>query len=84
MIKDGDTEYIYDPTNPTAILDEESQTKRGVPTLYKPVKDLSDLPLDKKVFVKARNITSQKIAFFGVDDGTNILPKHLINEDIDS
>lgn len=70
---DGET-LIYDPTNPT-------ETNAGkFPSIYALNADFdAEMAKNQKRFVTARNLLSKKEAFFGVNNGTNVIPeKHIV------
>jgi len=67
--KNGKT-YIYDPTNPT------DTTLGKYPSIYEVEADFDkEMSSGKKRFVTAKNILSKKEAYYGVNNGTNIIPE---------
>jgi len=74
IIKQGDKVYIYDPAKPT------STTSGKFPSLYTVEANFDEeMAKGQKRFVTARNILSKKEAFFGVNNGTNVLvEKHIV------
>lgn len=74
LLKDGDKTYIYDPTNPLTIPSGK------FPSLYTTTKDFeSEVRLGKKRFVTAKGIGSNKEAYFGVSNHTNVDPeRHIV------
>lgn len=67
IIRQGDKTYIYDPANPV------NTTFGKFPSIY-----ITKANFDKEIsknqrrFITAKNLLSQKIAFFGTNDGTNV------------
>ncbi|MBI1927304.1 hypothetical protein HYR99_24070 [Candidatus Poribacteria bacterium] len=74
VIRQGGKVYIYDPANPT------HTTAGKFPSLYTTEADFdAEVVKGQKGFVTAKNIVSQKEAFYGVNDGTNIwAEKHIV------
>jgi ABC-type Fe3+/spermidine/putrescine transport system ATPase subunit len=70
LVEHEGEEYIYDPSNPV-------QTNQGAfPSLYRTEASFDDeVHKQKKRFVKAKNIISERELYFGVSDGTNIIPE---------
>lgn len=74
IIRQGERVYIYDPANPT------STTSGKFPSLYAVEANFDEeMTKGQKRFVTARNILSKKEAFYGVNDGSNVLAeKHIV------
>jgi restriction endonuclease S subunit len=73
IIRQGDKVYIYDPPNPT------STTSGKFPSIYIVEANFDgEMAKGQKRFVRARNILSRKEAFFGVNDGTNVVAEEHI------
>lgn len=70
VIRQAGKTYIWDPANPL-------QTDQGVfPSVYLAEADFdSQVSRSQKRFVSTKNILSKRVAYFGVSNGTNILPE---------
>ncbi len=74
VIHDGKRTLLYDPTNPT-------DTTQGMyPSIYTTEVDFDETMAKKeKRFVTATNMLSKRKAFFGANNGTNIIPeRHIV------
>lgn len=73
VIRGDDRVYLYDPVNPT------ETTSGKFPSIY-----TIEANFDEEVrggqrrFVTAKNILNKKIAYFGVSNGTNVIPEKQI------
>ncbi|QQR93548.1 hypothetical protein IPJ91_00080 [bacterium] len=74
IIRQGEKVYIYDPANPT------NTTSGKFPSIYTVEADFDEeMAKGQKRFVTARNILSKKEAFYGVNNGTNVLAeRHVV------
>lgn len=74
VIRQGDKVYIYDPTNPT------NTTSGKFPSIYTTEANFDEeMAKKQKRFVTAKNLLSKKEAFYGTNDGTNVLAeKHIV------
>jgi hypothetical protein len=74
VIRQENKTFIYDPTNPT-------NTNHGsFPSLYAVGVDFDEeMSQGTKKFVEAENILNKEKAYYGVNDGTNVIPeKHIV------
>lgn len=73
VVRQNGKVYLYDPSNPT------STTSGNFPSIY-----TTDANFDEEVrkgqrrFVTATNMLNKKKAFYGVSDGTNVIPERQI------
>lgn len=74
VIRQKDKVYIYDPTNPI------NTTAGKNPSIYTTEANFDEeMAKGQKRFVTVRNIISKKEAFYGVNNGTNVIvEKHII------
>lgn len=67
VIRQGDTVYIYDPTNPT------TTTAGTFPSIYTTEANFDkEVTKSQKRFIADKNLWSKKEAFYGTNDGTDI------------
>jgi len=73
VIPQGERQILYDPTNPT-------ETTQGIfPSIYVPAVNFnSEVRTNQTRFIESRNIINKRVAFFGVNDGTNITPQSIV------
>jgi len=73
IIRHNGKVYVYDATNPI------SSTAGKMPSIYEIKGDFDgEMAKNQKRFVKAINILSKSESFFGVNNGTNIVPERHI------
>jgi len=74
IIKQGDKSLIFDPTNPT------KTTSGNFPSIYNFDVDFNkEVRKNKKIFIAAKNILSNKKTYFGVNNGTNVDKINILN-----
>ena len=73
VIEDKDRQYIFDPANPT-------KTQGGMyPSLYTVKADFdTEVRKGQKRYVAGTNILTRREAFYGVGNGTNVLPTNIV------
>lgn len=74
IIHQQDRAYLFDPANPV------KTTSGQFPSIYTTEADFDEeIAKRRKVFVTAKNILSKNEAFYGVNDGTNVIAEeHII------
>ncbi len=74
VIRQEDKIYIYDPANPI------NTTSGKNPSIYTAeIKFDEEMAKGQKRFVAAKNLLSKKEAFYGVNNGTSVIPeKHIV------
>lgn len=73
VIENDGKEYIYDPSNP---LNSDSNIK--IPNIYSVDNFKKEISTGEKKFIKAKNLFTQKEAYYGANDGTNVSEKNIV------
>jgi outer membrane lipoprotein-sorting protein len=74
IVRDGEKVYIYDPTNPT------NTTQGKFPSIYTTQANFEEeTRKDEKRFITTQNLISRREAYYGVNNGSNIIAEeHII------
>ncbi len=74
IIRQGDKVYIYDPANPTNTVDGKNPSIYATETKFD-----EEIAKGQKKFVTSKNLLTKKEAYYGVSNGTNVIPeKHIV------
>lgn len=73
VIPQGQGQLIYDPTNPI------NTTQGMFPSIYTPEADFgNEVRSNQKRFIESKNVLNKKVAYFGVNNGTNVIPQSFV------